>query len=270
MSAYPSEKILAFLPAYQVGDPFAPIAPFYDQLMASVPYGEWADYVEQVMRHISFQPKDILDVACGTGTMALLLAARGYNLVGTDRSEAMLKVARKKAKQAGLDIPFYAQDAAHLDLPQKFDLAICLYDSFNYLLNEKDLLAAFRAIRRHLRPGGYLLFDINTLYAFHAELFTQENTPESEISYKWTSFFDPDSCICRVDMEFHPTPRKTIRAVHFQRAYLAEEIIKLLSRARFQPQRLFEAYTLLPPGRLSERVFYLAQKPASVKQKPQD
>jgi len=268
MVAYPSEKILAFLPAYQAGDPFAPIAPFYDQLMASVPYGEWADYVEQVMRHIGFVPKDILDIACGTGTMALLLAERGYNLVGTDRSEAMLKVARKKAKQAGLAIPFYAQDVAHLDLPQKFDLAICLYDSFNYLLNEKDLLAAFRAIRRHLRPGGYLLFDINTLYAFHADLFTQESDPEAEIGYQWISSFDVDSCLCRVDMKFQLSPRKTIRAVHFQRAYLAEEIIKLLSRARFQPQRMFEAYTLLPPGRLSERIFYLAQKPVAGKRKP--
>jgi SAM-dependent methyltransferase len=265
MPAYPSEKILAFLPAYQVGDPFAPIAPFYDQLMASVPYSEWADYVEQVMRHIKFRPRDILDVACGTGTMALLLAERGYNLVGVDRSEAMLKVARKKAKATGRKIPFYAQDVAHLELTEKFDLAICLYDSFNYLLNEKDLLAAFRAIRRQLRPGGYLLFDLNTLYAFHAELFTQQNTSEAEIDYQWTSHFDPDSLICRVDMDFRPTPRKTLRVVHYQRAYLVEEVIRLLSRARYQPQRLFEAYTLLPPGRLSERVFYLAQKPQTKK-----
>lgn len=243
-------------------DQFSRISPFYDELMASVPYSDWVDYIEQVMGAYKFAPTDLLDVACGTGTVAIKLAQRGYRVVGTDVSEPMLQVARRKAAQLGLDIPFHQQDAAKLKLPQKFDLAICLYDSFNYILQEKQLLAAFRAVRRALRPGGAFFFDMNSLHSFQAELFTQQSEPGEVPGYRWTSQFDPLTMLAEVEMYFEPPQGEPFTIYQHQRAYLVEEIAELLEKAGLEIVQLFDAYSLLPPGRCSERIFYLAQRPA--------
>jgi len=246
-------------------DPFVRIAPFYDELMASIPYCGWVEYVEKVMGTFGFAPRRILDVACGTGTVALLLAQRGYQVVGIDRSPAMLEAARRKAKAAGVEIPFLCQDVKGLKLKEKFDLVLCLYDSLNYLLEEEGLLAAFRAVRRVMEPGGAFFFDMNSLYSFQAELFTQESAADAEVVYRWRSRFDPYSRIAEVEMYFAPPEEEPFRVIHRQRAYLVEEVIGLLGRARFVSLELFEAYTLLPPGRFSERIFYLAQRPEARK-----
>jgi len=254
-------------PPPQEDDPFARIASFYDQLMASIPYADWVDYIERVMAAREFKPKRVLDVACGTGTVALLLVRRGYCVVGTDRSEAMIEAAGKKAAAAGLEAQFLCQDASEIRLKEKFDLALCLYDSFNYLLEDEKLLAAFRNVRRALSPGGAFFFDLNSLYSFQAELFTQQSPPEAEVGYRWTSRFDPFASISEVEMYFEPPQGEPFRIVHHQRAYLVEEVIRLLRRARFEILDLFEAYTLLPPGRFSERIFYLARKPEAARRR---
>jgi SAM-dependent methyltransferase len=242
-------------------DPFLRIAPFYDELMDSIPYSDWVDYVEKVMGAYGFKPRRILDVACGTGTAALLLAERGYSVVGIDRSAPMLEAAREKAAAAGREIEFHRQDARELRLKEKFDLALCLYDSFNYILEDEELLAAFRGVRRALQPGGAFFFDLNSLYSFKAELFTQRSAVKAEIGYEWRSRFDPFSRISEVEMDFRPPVGEPFQIVHRQRAYLVQEVIGLLRKARFEVVALFEAYTLLPPGRFSERIFYLAKKP---------
>jgi SAM-dependent methyltransferase len=245
-------------------DPYARIASFYDRLMATVPYGSWMDYIEQVMEVSQFKPARILDVACGTGTVALMLARRGYQVAGIDKSEAMLEVARKKAAKRGLDIPFLCQDAAQLKLKtkEKFDLALCLYDSLNYILDNEGLLAAFRAIRRTLRPEGMFFFDLNSLHSFQGELFTQRSSHNAKVRYAWVSKFDPYSRLARIAMHFAPTGGKPFNIVHCQRAHLVEEVVGLLRKARFRLVQMYDAYSLLPAGSASERIFYLAQKPA--------
>jgi ubiquinone/menaquinone biosynthesis C-methylase UbiE len=116
------------------GDAFTNIAPYYDALMSNVPYDMWADYVEEVFEHLRVKPRRILDIATGTGSVALLLAERGYQVTGVDLSEPMVEQARRKAREAGLDITFLQRDAADMDFPpHSFDAALCLYDSFNYI-----------------------------------------------------------------------------------------------------------------------------------------
>lgn len=244
-----------------INEPFHRIASFYDKLMSSIPYIEWVDYIEQIMQSNALKPKSILDLACGTGTVSLLLRKRGYDVVGVDLSDAMLKVARKKAADAGLNIPFHCQDAAQLKLKEKFDLCVCLYDSLNYILDDDLLLAAFRGVRRSLQPGGIFLFDLNSLYSFQQELFTQESTTASPIGYCWQSHFNPVARVAEVQMHFDPPDGDPINIVHRQRAYLVDEVYTLLRQARFKVIQMYDAYSLLPPGRLSERIFYLVQKP---------
>ena len=68
------------------GGAFSAVTPYYDSLMAGVPYRFWADYLERLWRKHGQRPRSVLDLACGTGTVSRLLAERGYRVTGVDLS----------------------------------------------------------------------------------------------------------------------------------------------------------------------------------------
>lgn len=88
--------------------------------------------IQGILARHKAAPRRMLDLACGTGAAAVAFARLGYDVVGVDRSEAML--ARAKARAEQLPITFLCQDMRELALPQPVDLTVCLYDSLNYLL----------------------------------------------------------------------------------------------------------------------------------------
>ncbi len=220
---------------------FGPVTPYYDALMAAVPYRLWIDYLERLWTLHGQHPRAILDLACGTGTVARLLAQRGYELTGVDLSEGMLEVARRKAEEERLPIAFHAQDAAELDLgTQRFDSVVCLFDSLNYLLEPPRLQAALERICAHLNPGGTFIFDVNTEYALAQGMFNQSCTRRDEpLHYRWRSRYDPQTRLCTIHMRFSYDPgdggeRQTFTEVHRQRAYSKDELTQWLGASRFQ------------------------------------
>jgi SAM-dependent methyltransferase len=102
----------------------------------------------------------VLEVACGTGRVAIRLAGAGFAVMGLDLSEAMLDVAREKS--AGLDNIRWAQgDMRSFDLGEAFGLAIIPGHSFQNLLTAADQAACLASIRRHLVPGGQLVVHLD-------------------------------------------------------------------------------------------------------------
>ena len=139
---------------------FGSIADVYDQLVSWAPYARW---VCDLMRRLSLygvKPGQlVLDCACGTGLSTLPWAEHGCPVVGTDRSEEMLRQARKKLIGRDLPVTFVRQDILELDLPLKSDLAVCMHSGLDYILDLGDLARAFSSLRGQLRPGGLLAFD---------------------------------------------------------------------------------------------------------------
>ena len=84
-------------------DLYGALAPFYDALNGDVDYHTWADFLEECFeKYFPGKVDAVLDLACGTGSMALELAARGYDMIGVDASADMLAVAQERAAQQGL------------------------------------------------------------------------------------------------------------------------------------------------------------------------
>lgn len=105
----------------------------------------------------------VLDAGCGTGSLALLLAGRGYGVVGIDLSEAMIEIARRK--DANGSVTWRVADITAfdvLDTGGPFDLVTCVADTLNHLETLDEWEAAFRCFAAHLRPGGRLLLDAMT------------------------------------------------------------------------------------------------------------
>lgn len=242
------------------------MAPLYDLLMAGVPYRFWVEYLERLWGHHGLTPRTVLDLACGTGTVSRLLARRGYDVTGVDLAPAMLVAAREKTAAEHLEIPFYEQDAAELSLaPRTFDATVSLFDSLNYVLEAERLERAFGRVFQHLEPGGSFTFDLNTEYALAEGMFNQSCSRKDEpLHYRWRSRYDPMTRLCTVQMQFSYDAgdgvRHPFREVHRQRAYHKDEILTWLRDAGFAQTYAYDAYTLDPPKKRSDRVFYLAIK----------
>lgn len=129
---------------------------FYDEVMASLNYDLWLEYVEPFLK-----PNDkILDLACGTGVFATMLKLKGFEAEGLDLSETIIEIAKEKAKINRLNIPFYIADMTSFLLNKKFNVITCFFDSVNFLSSPQDVQKLFECVKAHLQPGGLFIFDI--------------------------------------------------------------------------------------------------------------
>ena len=141
---------------------YGPLAERYDRLTSDVPYEAFCDYYETALKRCGRAVRTVLDLGCGTGTLSLLLARRGYELIGVDASADMLSVFQSKlgGLPEGTTPPMLlCQHAEDLDLYDTVDAAVCCLDGFNYLSPEA-LGEAVRRLHLFLSPDGMLAFDI--------------------------------------------------------------------------------------------------------------
>lgn len=239
---------------------FGPIAPFYDELMRGVPYRMWSAYYLLLLSQQGVKPKRLLDVCCGTGVLCEMLDKEGFELTGVDISLPMIEEAKRKAKSKKLEIRYFCQDAAEMELGEKFDAAYSFFDSLNYITDPVRLAMAIKQVGKHLDSGGSFIFDLNTAYAFEADLFDQRQLGQkAKVRYDWKGHWDPATSLIRVDMTFWKGDHE-YHEEHWQRAYSDQEIRGMLSDAGFEKVQWFHSYTLDRPRAKSDRIHYSAIK----------
>jgi|GEM_PF-260251 len=101
----------------------------------------------------------VLELGCGSGRIAVALAADGHAVVGLDRSRAMLARATERARAAGVAAEFVSGDLRNLDLGRRFALVIVPFNTF-LMVPPDDRGACLARIRRHLAPDGQLALDV--------------------------------------------------------------------------------------------------------------
>lgn len=237
------------------------VADHYDDLMACVPYTYWVKYIEEILDRLEYDPVTVLDLACGTGNVSELLANKGYEVAGVDIAPKMIDVAKSKKS----DVEYYVQDMSELDFNgRKFDLAISLFDSLNYVTDPDKLAVAIKRVGEHLVDGGIFIFDVNTIYALAHHFFDQANlAPDHYPKYIWNSEYDHSTRICRVKMVFEVMEdgeRREFNEVHVQRGHSLEELTQWLLDAGFEVLNVYHAYKFRKPTRRSDRVFFVARK----------
>ena len=129
----------------------------YDARAEGVP-GD-VDFFQRLGREAHTAGQPLLELACGTGRVALPIAREGVRVVGLDLSSAMLGLAREKSE--GLSTVRWVEgDMRAFELPERFGLVFIPYRSFQHLLTVADQLSCLRCIHRHLVPGGRLALNI--------------------------------------------------------------------------------------------------------------
>lgn len=145
--------------------PYKWLAKYYDQFFTfHLPQFEAAR--QRVLGDILPRLDSACDMACGTGSTALLLAGRGIKMFGVDLSPVMCRLAREKARRAGLPLRIVRADMREFRLPEQVGLVLCEFDALNHVSGKTDLRRVARAVARALRPGGYFFFDVNNRRAF--------------------------------------------------------------------------------------------------------
>lgn len=236
----------------------------YDALTYDIPYGKILEFWEALLRRYHVQPKTVLDLACGTGSLSVLLAEKGYQVIGADISPDMLTVAAEKTMDMEENRPlFICQPMQRLRLYQPVDAVICALDSVNYVTKPADLQKAFRRVYDALTPGGLFLFDINTpckLRGLDGQVFLDE----TEDSYcVWRAVFDERRNVCRYGIDlFQLTGESWERSFeeHIEYAYAPEELTIWLREAGFETVAQYGDRKLRRPNADEQRIYFAAKK----------
>lgn len=244
------------------------LAGCYDGFTEDVRYPAWADYIEAHFQTTSHPIHTVLDLACGTGTLSWLLAARGYEMIGVDISpdmlaQAMEKGMERKAKEDEIAPIFLCQSMDELDLYGTVDACICMLDSVNHVIEPDALREAFRRVELFLEHGGLFLFDILTprrLQSMDGGIFLDE----SEDAYcVWRSDFDEENRLCTHAMDLFLREGDSWRREqeeHAEYAYTPQELMDYLQALGFEQISQYGSLQMSAPAQTEERIFFSARK----------
>lgn len=201
----------------------------YDLVYADRPYGEEADRLARIFARGGV--RKVLDLGCGTGTHAAMLAVRGYEVVGVDWSEHMLEVARGKSTR----VRWVRQDLRTLRLGERFDAATAMFTVFGYF-PPAELEHVLGRVRAHLRPGGILVFDV---WDFDSTLTLEPYVQKKvgDLTRETLMDFDPEKLCWRVRFHFRAGDREWAET-HEIYAYSASELREMLGRMGFVVEEL--------------------------------
>ncbi len=240
----------------------------YDALMADGQYRRRAEDLIRRFRQSSIPVHTVLDLGCGTGTVACLLAQRGYQVIASDGAEEMLTEAARKAEALpeGTRPFFLHQTMQRLRLADCVDAAVSTLDSLNYLTRERDLQETFCRVYRYLRPGGALIFDVNTPYKLR-RMDGQLYTDETEDQFcTWRTFFSQRTQVCTYQVDlFHLRPDgawERSYEEHRERAWSEAQLRSFLETAGFVDITFCGDLSRRPPKAEEDRWIVRAVRPA--------
>ncbi len=135
-------------------------AQYYDLFYRQKNYAGEVDYVDTLIKKYALgETKTILDLGCGTGGHAVLLAQKGYHVTGVDRSNTMLAIAEEKMRRKAVLVKLQKGDICTIDLRKRFDVAIAMFAVVGYQTTNEALESALLNAAKHLNPDGLLIFD---------------------------------------------------------------------------------------------------------------
>jgi SAM-dependent methyltransferase len=189
----------------------------------------------------------VLELGCGTGSVLIPIAERGIACKGIDLSSDMLALARAKFESQGFTASLHLGDMADFDLHERFGLVFVASNSLTHLHATGDIVDCFRAVRRHLVPGGRFAFDV-----FNPSM--QVLAGANGVRRERQRFADPERGEIRVDVEerYDAAAQVTRGIWYFSTESEPDFVVSSVEVRSFFPQEL--AFLLEAGGlRLVER-----------------
>ena len=243
----------------------------YDDLLADVLLvredpGEVLRTIAALVRALGLGPgARVFDQCCGIGSLALPLAARGFEVVGVDVIPGYVARAQAEAAAAGLELELVAADAASFTPARACDGAFNWWTSFGYAERDAENVAVLRRAREALRPGGAFVLDTmnapGLLRAFQPAVTRRRATAAGEVVLLRESALDlAAGAITKTWTYFLPDGRRVVRPSRV-RLYMPHELVCLFEQAGFTQVELFGDLELRPLGLDSPRCLVRGRAP---------
>ncbi|KAF1296813.1 SAM-dependent methyltransferase [Enterococcus sp. JM4C] len=236
----------------------------YDEVMDSNLYEQWLAFSK---RHFPETTKEVFELACGTGALAVAFAKDGYQVTGLDLSEEMLMIASNRAVEEEVDVQFVQGNMLDLSEVGQYEAITCFSDSLCYMSNRQEVQQVFDEVYQALTDEGTFIFDVHSVYqvdtvfpeySYHYQTdnfaFLWDSYPgkkEHSIEHFLTFFIeDPDEAghFLRED------------ELHQERTYTMENYLTMLESAGFSQVKTYADYTDEAPTDTSQRWFFVCQK----------
>lgn len=210
-------------------------------------------WVKLIQTHV--HGKELLELACGSGEITIALARAGYHVHASDLSADMIDEAKRK--EGSELVTWSVMDMCDLHMEEHFDGILCLCDSFNYLLQEEQVLSLFQKAYDHLFDGGVFLVDMHSLDRL--DEFQEEYNEAGHvkgIEYQWTITSEEDRI--HQNFAFYDAQGRVTLEQHEQRVYDPQWILEKLQEVGFQVA-VYTDFTLegIQEG---EKQFYICTK----------
>lgn len=247
---------------------YGDFAYYYDLLTENVDYESRCDYISALLAENGIGKGILLDLACGTGTLSMLLSEKGYDVIGVDASEEMLSQAQEKKMEAEADIIFLCQKMEELDLFGTINAAVCTLDSINHVTDENTVKEIFRRVSLFMEDKGIFLFDVNTPYK-HKEVLG-DNTfiyDMDEVYCVWQNSTDKN-LLTKVSLDIFEKDEEAeddevyyrYNEEFYEKGYDLERIKELLTENKFEVLAVYEEMSKESIKDDTQRAVFIARK----------
>lgn len=241
-------------------DSFAQV---YDTLMDDSLYARWRDYVTA---RVAPQGQALLELAGGSGSLAVLLAQAGFTVTDLDLSPEMLALASPKVTAAGVEVPLLQGDMRDLEGLPAYQVVTCFDDSLCYMPDLAAVTTVFQQVAALLPSGGDFLFDAHSLHQID-DVFPgyMYNYQTDDYAFMWSSFAGDEPHTIAHELTFfvydealdayHP-----LEETHHERTYPQVDYEQALATAGFQLVSATADFGTAPITPASTRWFFHARK----------
>lgn len=239
-------------------------ASVYDELTLNVDYKNRAEFVQSILNRYGITDGLLLDLACGTGSMAVELSKMGYEVIATDASPDMLMEAQNKAYDNEQSIMFLCQRMEETDLYGTVRAVVCSLDSINHLSDVDTVRKTFDTLKNFVDDKGIMVFDVNTLYKHQNVL--GNNTfvyDEKNVFCVWQNHLLQDERTVNINLDFFCKNGELYERFNEnfnETAFTDEEITSAVESAGFRVLERLADMTENKPDDTTERIYYVIRR----------
>lgn len=244
---------------------YGDFAYYYDVLTENVDYESRCDYIYNLLADNGVGKGILLDLACGTGTLSLLLEEKGFDVIGVDASEDMLTQAQEKKMEQDSGTIFLCQKMEELDLFGTINAAVCTLDSINHVTDEEKVREIIRRVSLFMEDKGIFVFDVNTPYK-HREILGNNTYvyDMDEVYCVWQNETD-ENMLTTVSLDIFERDEEEDTYYKYseqfqERGYELSFLETLLKENKFELIGIYEEMTTATVKDNTERAVFVARK----------
>jgi len=252
---------------------YSKLAEIYDTIMQDVDYEVWADFIDEIIQVHHPAPETILELACGTGSLAISLdELECYSILATDKSPSMIRKAKEKQTPSTETLRFRQMDFLNIDLEKKFDIVVSIFDSINYLHRARDIQTLLSEVEKIINEQGLFIFDFttprNSIKAINY-LDNEEGYTGNNFRFFRKSTYDAKNQIHHNNFKIDKLGRdqetvlKRYTEKHSQRIYTLNEMLDIVRSSNFQIVAEYEDFDLIEATEKSLRITMVLRCPTT-------